>query len=131
MIVLDASATSYALLDEGPSGDRCREVMRSDPEWIVPEHWLVEVLSVIRGNLLGGKIALAHASDAAEALFALDPAVTPTRPLAARIWQLRGNMTTYDAAYVAAAENYRCALLTTDARLARASGNLCTVSLIS
>jgi predicted nucleic acid-binding protein len=40
----------------------------------------------------------------------------------ARIWELRSNLTTYDAAYVAATERYRCALVTTDARLARAAG---------
>ena len=45
-----------------------------------------------------------------------------TRLLAARIWELRSNLTTYDAAYVAAAERYRCPLVTTDARLARAAG---------
>jgi predicted nucleic acid-binding protein len=105
--------------------------MRADSQWVVPEHWLIEVLSVIRGNLLGGKIAAEHATDAATAVAAMDPMVTPTRPLARRIWMLRGNLTTYDAAYVAAAEHYRCVLLTTDARLARASGITCAISLIA
>ena len=57
MIVLDASAVSFALLDEGAIGDRCRAALRADSQWVVPEHWLIEVLSVIRGNLIGGKIA--------------------------------------------------------------------------
>ena len=46
-----------------------------------------------------------------------------TRVLLPRMWELRANLTAYDAAYVAAAEAYECALLTTDARMARASGS--------
>jgi predicted nucleic acid-binding protein len=131
VIVLDASATAVALLDEGTTGDQCRAAMRADSQWLVPEPWLVEVLSVIRGNLLGKKIAPGQAADAAAAAAALDPVVARTRPLAARIWELRSNLTTYDAAYVAVAEQYRCALLTTDARLAHATGLRCAVNLIS
>ena len=130
MIVLDASAAAFALLDEGETGDRCRTALRADSRWLVPEQWLVEVLSVIRGNLLGGKIAADHAADAAAAAAAMDPVVASTRPLAPRIWELRGNLTTHDAAYIAAAEHYRCALVTTDARLARAAGIRCDVNLI-
>ena len=131
MIVLDASAASFALLDEGAIGDSCRAALRSDSQWIVPEHWLIEVLSVIRGNLIGGKIAAAHASDAAAAAAEMNPIVAPTRVIASRIWELRNNLTTYDAGYVATAEQYRCALVTTDGRLARATGIRCRVTLIA
>jgi predicted nucleic acid-binding protein len=130
VIVLDASATAFALLDEGETGDRCRAALRADSQWLTPEHWLMEVLSVIRGNLLGGKIKPEHAAEAAVAAAEMDPVAVRTRLLAARIWELRSNLTTYDAAYVAAAERYRCALVTTDARLARAAGIQCTVNLI-
>ncbi|HEY1919497.1 MAG TPA: type II toxin-antitoxin system VapC family toxin [Streptosporangiaceae bacterium] len=51
--------------------------------------------------------------------------------LAPRVWELCSNLTTYDAAYVAAAEQYRCPLVTTDARLARAPGIRCPVDVIS
>lgn len=130
MIVLDASAAAFALLDEGGTGDRCRAALQSDSQWLVPEHWLVEVLSVVRGTLLGGKIKPDHAAEAAAAAAEMDPVVVRTRVLAARIWEFRSNLTTYDATYVAAAERYRCALVTTDARLARAPGIHCAVSLI-
>jgi predicted nucleic acid-binding protein len=130
VIVLDASATAFALLDEGETGDRCRAALRADSQWLVPEHWLIEVLSVIRGTLLGRKIKPDHAAQAAAAAAEMDPVAVPTRLLAVRIWELRNNLTTYDAAYVAAAERYRCALVTTDARLARAAGIQCTVNLI-
>ena len=131
MIVLDASAISFALLDEGAIGDRCRAALRADSQWVVPEHWLIEVLSVIRGNLIGGKIAAAHAADAAAAAAEMNPVVAQTRVIASRIWELRDNLTTYDAAYAATAEHYRCALVTTDGRLARATGIRCPVTLIS
>lgn len=105
--------------------------MHADSQWIVPEHWLVEVLSVIRGNLLGAKIKPDLAADAVAAAAAFDPIVPRTRVLAPRIWELRGNLTTYGAAYVAAAEQYRCMLVTTDARLARAPGARCAVEVIN
>jgi len=130
LIVLDASATAFALLDEGGTGDRCRAALQADSQWLVPEHWLIEVLSVVRGNLLGGRIKPEHAAEAAAAVAEMDPVTVRTRLLATRIWELRSNLTTYDAAYVAAAERYHCALVTTDARLARAAGIRCTVNLI-
>lgn len=130
MIVIDASVTAFALLDEGSAGDRCRAVLHADSQWLIPEHWLVEVLSVIRGSLLGGKVKPGHAADAVAAAAALQPVVIPTRLLATRIWELRGNLTAYDAAYVAAAEHASCSLVTSDARLARAPGPRCPVNLI-
>jgi predicted nucleic acid-binding protein len=130
LIVVDASAAAFALLDDGETGERCRAALRADSRWLVPGHWLIEVLSVIRGNLLGGKIKPDRAEQAAAAAAELDPVVVPARLVAARIWELRGNLTTYDAAYVAVAERYRCALVTTDARLGRAPGIQCAVTLI-
>ncbi|MDJ0344396.1 type II toxin-antitoxin system VapC family toxin [Streptomyces sp. H10-C2] len=130
MIVVDASVFVFSLLDEGPTGDRCRGALAADDRWIAPEHWMVEVLSVIRGNLLGGKISATHAADAVDGLARIDPVVPRTRVLLPRMWELRGNVTTYDAAYVAAAEAYGCTLLTTDGRLSRASGLRCAVDVI-
>ncbi len=104
--------------------------MASGGRSAVPDPRCWEVLSVIRGTLHGGKIKPDHAAQAAAAVTEMDPVAVRTRLLAARIWELRNNLTTYDAAYVAAAERYRCALVTTDARLARAAGIQCTVNLI-
>ena len=55
---------------------------------------------------------------------------TPHRPLLARCWELRGNLTIYDAAYVAVAEALGVALLTGDARLARATGPTCNIEVL-
>jgi predicted nucleic acid-binding protein len=131
VIVVDASVFAFALLDEGPVGAACREALTEDDRWIAPEHWTIEVLSVIRGNLLGGKISKAQAAEAVAGLAQLDPVVPRTRVLLPRIWELRSSLPTYDAAYVAAAEAYDCALKTTDGRLSRASGIRCEVDVIT
>ncbi|NGO80600.1 type II toxin-antitoxin system VapC family toxin [Streptomyces sp. YC504] len=131
MIVVDASVFAFALLDEGPLGQACRAELKADSRWIAPEHWTIEVASVVRGNLLGGKITVAQAERAVAALAAFDPVVPRTRVLLPRVWELRSNLTTYDAAYVAAAEIHGCALKTTDGRLARASGIRCQVDVIT
>ena len=52
-------------------------------------------------------------------------------PLVERMWRLRGNLTAYDAAYVAAAELLSCPLVTGDGRLAKASGVRCEVRVVS
>lgn len=130
MIVVDASVFAFSLLDEGTTGERCRSALAADDRWIAPQHWTIEVMSVIRGNLLDGKITAGHAADAVEALCGLDPVVPMTRVLLPRVWELRGHLTVYDAAYVAAAEAYGCPLLTTDGRMARASGIRCAVEVV-
>jgi hypothetical protein len=54
----------------------------------------------------------------------------PHAPFAPRVWELRGNLTPYDAVYVALAEALDCALVTADARLARAPGIRCAVEVL-
>ncbi len=131
MIVVDASIFAFALLDEGPIGETCRTALTDDDRWIAPEHWMVEVASVIRGNLLGGKITPAHAADAIAALGGIFPLVPRTQVLLPRMWELHPNITTYDAGYIAAAEAYGCALITTDSRVACAPGIRCPVEVLS
>ncbi|GAA4856572.1 type II toxin-antitoxin system VapC family toxin [Saccharopolyspora cebuensis] len=127
MLVVDASVLADALLDDGPAGDRARAGLAADDRWAAPDHIFVEVMSVVRGRLLGRKIALERAEDAVAAL--VDVAVDKIDParLVPRIWELRGNVSAYDAAYVAAAEMLGCPLLTGDRRLARVRGVRCEV----
>lgn len=79
-------------------------------------------MSVIRRLLAAGKITRERAGRAVEALERLHPEVPLTRVLVSRMWELRDNLTAYDAAHVAAAEAYDCVLVTADARLANAPG---------
>ena len=47
-----------------------------------------------------------------------------------RVWELRENLSAYDAGYVALAEALRCSLVTADARISRASGVRCPVTVV-
>ena len=131
MIVVDASVLTDALTDDGAVGDANRAALQRDPHWAAPAHLVLEVASAIRGGLLGGKIMLERAADAVDVLGRLE--IDPVDPvvLLPRIWQLRSNLTVYDAAYVAAAEALGCPLLTGDVRLARASGLSCPVQVVA
>ncbi|MEW2384441.1 type II toxin-antitoxin system VapC family toxin [Micromonospora sp. NPDC047707] len=131
VIVVDASALADALVDDGPIGDAARAALTGDPHWAAPAHLLVEVMSVIRGKVLGNKLGLARAQEAIETLPSLVIDEVSTSMLLDRVWQLRGNLSAYDAAYVAVAELMTCPLVTGDGRLAKASGVRCEIQLIA
>ncbi|GEL94842.1 type II toxin-antitoxin system VapC family toxin [Cellulomonas composti] len=130
MIVVDASAATLLFCDptSEPRTARAREVLSDDPAWLVPEHWRVEVCAALRGLDRGGK--LRDATRAVRLLGRLTVATVPTEELLARMWQLRGTLSTYDAAYVAAAERAGLTLVTADARLARSSAHRCPITVI-
>lgn len=130
MIVVDASVFIHALLSPDPLGEVCRAALDADNRWIAPQHWTVEVLSVIRRFARAGTITADQAARAVAAVGKLDPEVPLTRVFVSRIWDLRDNLSAYGAAYVAAAEAYGCDLLTTDSRLANAPGITCTVRVL-
>ena len=129
MIVVDASVMANALTDDGPLGQAGRDELARDVHWAGPQHFVVEAFSAIRGRLLGGKINKQRAADVVDALATSTLELLPTVPLLARMWHLRENVSGHDAAYVAAAEAYSCALITADARLARANGLQCEIRL--
>lgn len=129
MIVVDASVLVDALVDDGPVGDAARICLVSDPHWAAPAHLLIEVVSVIRGKTLGGKLGLARAQEAVAALSTLVVDHVDAPQLINRMWQLRGNITAYDAAYVAVAELLDCPLVTGDGRLAKSIDLRCEVRL--
>nr|WP_233600810.1 type II toxin-antitoxin system VapC family toxin [Micromonospora solifontis] len=130
MIVVDASVLADALVDDGPVGDAARAELTKDPHWAAPGHLLVEVMSVIRGKTLGGKLHLSRAQEAVETLPSLVIDEVNAALLLDRMWQLRGNVTAYDAAYVAAAEMLACPLVTGDGRLAKVNGVRCEIRLV-
>jgi len=129
VIVIDASVLANALTDDGQIGARARAALAEDLHWAAPEHLTVELFSAIRGRYLGRKISEQRAADAVEAVAAMTIDTLATAPLLARIWQLRANLTGYDAAYVAAAELYECALVTADERLSHAPDLRCELRL--
>jgi predicted nucleic acid-binding protein len=91
----------------------------------------LEVLSVLRNQLIGGKLDRRRAELALADLTDLPLERAPHGPLLMRCWELRDNLTVYDAAYVALAEALDASLLTGDARLAAAPGRRCSVEVLS
>ncbi|MGE5830455.1 MAG: type II toxin-antitoxin system VapC family toxin [Micromonosporaceae bacterium] len=131
MIVVDASALADALVDDGPVGQAARAALAIDSHWAAPAHLLIEVVSVIRGKVLGRKLGLVRAEEAVSALPTLVIDQIEAAELVGPVWQLRSNISAYDAAYVAAAELLTCPLVTGDARLLKATGVRCEIRLIS
>jgi predicted nucleic acid-binding protein len=131
VIVVDASVVADALIDDGPVGTAARTVLTADQHWAAPAHLCVEVISVIRGKLLGRKIGPDRARDAIRALPNLVIDEVPIARLVDRILQLRGNLSPYEAAYVAAAEGLDCPLVTGDGRLAKAPGLRCAINVVT
>lgn len=132
MIVPDASATALLFGDPEKDG-RVAEATRrlkADPEWVVPEHWRTEVASAVRGLYLGAKIDPDAAARAIDWLRRATVAVAPTAPRLARVWELRDNLSTYDAGYVAVAEAHDVTLVTGDGRIERAGVARCPVRVI-
>jgi predicted nucleic acid-binding protein len=130
VIVVDASVLADALIDDGPIGVDARTVLAGDPHWAAPAHLLVDVVSVIRGKVLAGKLGIARAEEAVDALPRLVIDRIDSSRLVERVWQLRNNFSAYDAAYVAAAELLDCPLVAGDARLAKASGVRCEIRVV-
>lgn len=114
MIVLDASAMVEALIGREAS-DELLDALGGDVH--APHLLDVEVLSVLRGLVLGGKLDAAAAEEARRDHFAFAVSRYEVEPLADRIWQLRHQYTSYDAAYLALAEALEAPLYTCDAKL--------------
>ena len=124
MIVVDASIAAAALADDGAGGEQARSRLRGE-SLVAPELLDLEVLSVLRGRLRAGVIDEPRADLALDLLEHFPAQRVPHRPLLRRCWDLRDNLSPYDAAYVALAESLHVTLLTGDRRLARATGPRC------
>ena len=130
MIVLDASVV-IALLLGTPDEHLVREQIGAADQTLHAPHLLdVEVAQVLRRYCLFEGLSAARGEAALQDLGALDIQRYAHDGMLARIWQLRPNMTAYDAAYVALAEALDAPLITFDARLARASGHAASITLL-
>lgn len=130
MIVLDASVVVTVLADDGPDGDTARARLR-DTRLAAPHFIDLEVLSAWRRLVAAGAIDDRRAGLARRDLLALRLTRVPHADLLERCWELRDNLTVYDAVYVALAEVLGVPLLTADARLAAAPGPRCSVEVLS
>lgn len=125
MIVVDASAAVLGLLNDGDA----RAVLAGQP--VVSPHLAdSEVAHALRSQVLRGTIATSAAERALEVWAHLGLQRVGVTGLLDRIWQLRDNLSAYDASYVAVAEALEVPLVTADARLARAPGPRCPITVV-
>lgn len=129
MIVLDASATIDWLLQTS-AGQRIEQRIYSLNESLHAPHLLdLEVGQVLRRLVREGAVSAHRADQAIEDLLDLRMTRYPHFVLLPRVWQLRHNLSAYDAAYVALAEKLSARLVTRDGRLASASGHTAPIEL--
>ncbi len=131
MIVLDASAAIDWLLQTS-AGQRIDERIFSRNESSslslhAPHLIDLEVAQVLRRLVREGTISAHRAGQAIEDLLDLRLTRYPHFVLLPRIWQLRQNLSAYDAAYLVLAEKLGATLLTRDRRLASAPGHTALV----
>ena len=122
MIVLDASAAVEWLLLRPGSRAVMEAIESPDVTVHAPGLLGVEVAAALRGLVLGGHAPPERAALALADLTATDIDVHDPTPLLPRAWELRDNLTPYDATYVALAETLDATLITADGRIARSPG---------
>ena len=123
-LVVDASVVVAALVDGGETGQWAERVLLSD-HVSAPHLMPVEVANILRRSALAGEVSRDSASLAHADLRDLRIDLFPYAAVAPRAWELRENLTLYDAWYVALAEVLGADLATLDGRLARAPGPRC------
>jgi predicted nucleic acid-binding protein len=131
VIVVDASALLEALLRMTPVGDIVEERIFQPAQTVhVPCLLDLEVAQVLRRRALGGLMTVARCLLALGDLTSLELFRYPHEFLLPRVWELRHNISAYDAIYVALAEYLDLPLLTRDRRLASAPGHYAQIDLI-
>ena len=127
MTVFDASVFVDALVVAGDAGDVARSELRYRTVLETPSVFAVEVVSALRGLVRRGDLDPIRASAAIEQVRSLRSIQYPIEPFVERVWELRDNLTVYDAWYVALAEWLGTDLVTADDRLVNATGPRCRV----
>ncbi|MDE2837724.1 MAG: type II toxin-antitoxin system VapC family toxin [Chloroflexota bacterium] len=125
MIVVDASAVVAFVTGQRPDGAWVREQLW-DQRLLSTHVMPAEVHNALRRMELSGDFSTADTRDARAEFLGIRFELAPFRPYANRVWELRRNLSGYDAWYVALAEALDCPLVTIDHRLSRAVGPECT-----
>lgn len=131
MIVVDASVLANAIGDDGSDGRRARSELRIAGDLAAPDLVDVETTAVLRKRWLAGDLSEQRFAEAIADLEDLDLDRYPSLPLVRRAYELRANVSSYDAAYVALAEVLECVLITADRRLSNAPGPRCEIRLLA
>lgn len=125
MIVADASAAVSALLNDG-AGRHAFSVEQIHVPHLIDS----EVTNALRRHVTAGRLAPDVAWDALRRWCRLGLTRYPGVGLLDRIWELRENVSAYDASYLALAERLGCALMAADARLGRTPGIGCVITVV-
>lgn len=123
-IIADASTVVAALVDGGDDGAWAADLLAREII-AAPHHMPVEVANILRRAVLSGEVSPDVASSAHSDLLDLRAELFPYDAVGNRVWELRANVTAYDACYVALAEELEVPLATLDRRLSRATGPRC------
>ncbi len=130
MIVVDASAILEVLLGT-PAAPRIEERLFRRDEFLHVPHLLdVEVAQGLRRNALAGTMTEERGLEALRILADMRLTRHPHTRFLRRIWELRHNVTAYDAVYLALSEVLSAPLVTRDAHLAATSGHAATVEVL-
>jgi predicted nucleic acid-binding protein len=130
VIVLDASAAVDWLVQTAAARRIESRIFSRNQSLHAPELLDLEVAQVLRRLLREGALSASRAEAAIQDLLDLRITRYPHSVLLPRIWQLRHNLSAYDAAYVVLAEKLGATLLTRDARLASAAGHTATIEVV-
>jgi predicted nucleic acid-binding protein len=125
--VLDASVVTDAMAVSGPAGDTARRLVASERVLHVPAVLGAEVTSALRAMVTRGLLSAGDARVAAVRASRLRARRYPFEPFLPRVWELRENISTYVAWYVALAEALEVVLVTSDDRPRRAAGPRCPI----
>jgi predicted nucleic acid-binding protein len=129
MIVLDASVVVELLINGELADTLRRDLAESSESCIVPHLLDVEVASALRKLVAGQRIDSHRSAELLDGLAALPAERYSHVPLLGRIWELRHNFTSYDAAYIALTEATNSVLYTSDEKLCK--GHRARVALFS
>ena len=131
MIVLDASVLANIVGDDSHIGDAARARLGNAGQAAAPDLIDVETVAVLRKRWIARDISDRRFKAAVDDLLALPIVRYPCGPLVRRAYELRANVTAYDATYIALAEALGWTLVTADTRLTRAPTITCEVEIFS
>jgi predicted nucleic acid-binding protein len=129
MLIVDASCL-YEVVADGRQAAKVRGRLALDPEQAAPHAVDVEVLGIIRRDLMMGRLDVTAAAQAVDDLRDWPGERFGHRLLLGRAWELRDRVRTWDGVYVALAEALRGTLVTLDGRLGRVVGLGCPIEVV-
>lgn len=122
--ILDASVLVASTVDSGRNGVWAESIVAGG-DLFAPHLVLVEATNILRRLERANQLNEPEAAATRVDIVRLTIGLVPFEPFTDRVWELRSNLTSYDAWYVAVAEALDLPLATLDIRLSRASGPSC------